>query len=418
MTRSMRAIAGCLGLSGPVSVRDDLVRRAEQHNLNPFDIRPGLGPLTGPVSVALVMRHLEWQWCNEANYRKMPVPVELRSPSREEAQILVDGICRRIGLFMGRSDDELDWHIYPDLDGPVRARLERLGRLRDTLFCEWMVVNRWEDEIFGRQWWSNDMDGILSLRRPPDGRHPNAETASEYWSWEANDQQGTTETVAAVDQRRTNSAIIGGRVYLQGAFVNDKPTDDDEHNHLEIHPLDSVAYAREPGGAVLAARPADPGWPRSTVVWRVGAVSNSGFHRINSCGFVAKERTTVWYLALPAGAALPTLAVTVTEDRPGYWDSIDNVRRNLRRVKSVTVDPPADGQPRGHREFPIDPSDGRHKLRVEITMMAPDDWGGLFLRDFTIRARTLIAPAARSGDGDDLFEGGAGAEPVDQGEDG
>lgn len=388
MTRSMRAIANCLGLSGPVSVRDDLIRRAESSR----NSRPGLGDLTGRVSVALVMRHLEWQWCNEADYLKMAVPVELRSPSREEAQILVDGICRRIGLFMGRSDYELDWHVYPFLDGAAHARLLQIGRLRDTLFCEWMVVNRWEDEWVGRQWWSNDMDGILSLRWPLNNAHPGAETASEYWSWEANDDQGSTETVAALDERRNNSAIIGGRVYLQGAFVKDKPTDDEEHNHLEIHPLDSIAYAKDATGAVLAARPTEPAWPDSTVVWRVGAVSNSGFHRINACGFVRKERTTVWYLALPAGSFFPTVAATVTEQRPGYWDSIDNERRNARRVKSVNIDPPADGQPRGYREFPVDPADGLHKLRVEITMMEPDDWGGLFLRDFTIRARTINAP--------------------------
>jgi hypothetical protein len=393
MTRSMRAIANCLGVSGPVSVRDHLIRRVALPN--PLNFRPGLGELTGSVSVAQVMRHLEWQWCHEANYLKMPVPPELRSPSREEAQILVDGICRRIGLFMGRSDFELDWHIYPILDSAVRTRLQQIGRLRDTLFCEFMVVNRWEDEIFGRQWWSNDMDGILSLHWPFPTQHEGAETASEHWSWEANDDQGTTQTVAALDQpgKRGNSAIIGGRVYLQGAFVKDKPTDDDEHNHLEIHPLDSIAYAKDTAGTVLAARPTEPEWPDSTVVWRVGAVSNSGFHRINDCGFVRKERTTVWYLALPAGSLLSTVAVTVTEQRPGYWDSINNEHRNLRHVKSVNVDPPADGQPRGYRSFPVDPADGRHKLRVEITMMEPDDWGGLFLRDFTIRARTIVAPA-------------------------
>jgi hypothetical protein len=389
----MRAVARCLGLSGRVSVRDDLFRRAEQPNPNPFNFRPGLGTLAGSTSVALVMRHLEWQWCDEANYLKMPVPVELRSPSREEAQILVDGICRRIGLFMGKSDDELDWHIYPILDDAVRARLQRIGRLRDTLFCEWMVVNRWESELIGRQWWSNDMDGILSLRWPLDNAHPGAETASEYWSWEENDHQGgSTETVAALDQRRGNSAIIGGRVYLQGAFVTDQPTDDEDHNHLEIHPLDSIAYAKDAGGTVLAARPTEADWPDSTVVWRVGAVSNANFHRINSCGFVQKERTTVWYLALPAGSFQSTVSVTVTDQRPGYWDSKTNTRRNGRHVKSVNVDPPADGQPRGYRAFPVDPSDGRHKLRVEITMMEPDDWGGLFLRDFTIRARTVSAP--------------------------
>jgi hypothetical protein len=393
MTTSIRTLTGCLNLSGSFSIKADLIPPAETGRPWPLN-RPGLGKLTGSVSLLRVMRYLEWQWCGAANYLKMPVPVQHRSPSREEAQILVEGIARRIALFMGKRDWELDWHIFPILDPPVRARLAQIGRLRDTLFCEWMVVNRWEDELIGRQWWSNDMDGILSLRWPLPDAHEDAETASEHWSWKENDNQGgSSETVAQLGEADTqnNSGIIGGRVYLQGAFVNDAPTDDDEHNHLEIHPLDSVAYARNSSGAVLAARPTEAAWPDETVTWRVGVVSNAGFHRINSCSFVRKERRTVWYLALPAHSSLPAMGVSVSEHQPGYWDSPTNQRRGSRRVKSVDVEPPPDGRPRGYSAFPIDPSDGRHKLRVEVTMEAPDDWGGLFLRDYIIRARAVFA---------------------------
>ena len=179
---------------------------------------------------------------------------------------------------MGKSDWELDWHIFPRLDEPVVTRLQAVGQLRGTLFCEWMGVDRWEDEILGRQWWSSDMDRILSLRWPlPDARS-GAETASEHWSLVEDDNQGgSAEIVADINNaaKRGNARIVGGRVYLQGAFVMDDPTDTDEHAHLEIHPLDSVAYALDGDGTVLAQRGTDTSWPRSTVVWRVGVVTNA-----------------------------------------------------------------------------------------------------------------------------------------------
>jgi hypothetical protein len=181
----------------------------------------------------------------------------------------------------------------------------------------------------------------------------------------------------------------GGRVYLQGTFVKCDPTADD-HNHLEIHPLDSVAYAKDVAGNVIAARPSETAWPDRTVVWRVGVVSNAGFHRINSCGFVRRRRTTVWYLTLPAQSSLPTMSISVDQNDPGFWHSPTNQRFTRRGVVNVAVDPPAYGQPHGIASFPIDPVDGRNKLRVEVTMERPDDWGGLFLRDFTIRARPPV----------------------------
>ena len=60
-------------------------------------------------------------------------------------------------------------------------------------------------------------------------------------------------------------------------------------------------------------------------------------------------------------------------------------------MKSVAVQPPANGADLSHTTFPVDPVDGRHKLRVTVTMDEPDDWGGIFLRDFTIHSRPLIA---------------------------
>ncbi len=391
MTTSLRQVARCLpGGDDDIAVRRDLVPAVESGN--PLAQRFGLGKLAGDVSLAQVMRHLEWQRCDAANYLKMPVPLEHRSPSREEAQISVDGLVRRVSLFMGKSDWELDWHIYLDLDPDVHHRLARIGRLRDTLFCEWMVVNRWEREIVGRQWWSNDMDTMLALRWPlPDG-HPEAETASDHWSWVENDHQGDeSETVAALDnpERRNNSALIGGRVYLQGAFVKDDPMDDDEHNHLEIHPLDSIAYSIGSDGRVLATSPFETGWPACTVRWRVGAVTNSGFHRINQCSFVAKPRRTIWYLPLPSQASLPGARIGIQEQRPGFWHSPTNQRFEQRGVERMTVTPEPNDGTYSYSSFPADPSDGRRKLRIDVVMEAPDDWGGLLLRDYTI---TVVPP--------------------------
>lgn len=385
MTTSLRAIIRCLNLSGEVSVSGQLVPAAESGH--PF--RPGPGPMTGGASLLEVMRYLDWQRCGGANYLKRPVPPELRSPSREEAQIQVDGLVDRITLFMGRRDWELDWHVYPVLDAAVAARLAQVGTLKKgELFCEFMGIDRWEDEVIGRQWWSSDMDGILSLRWPVTNPKKGAETASAHWSLVEDDHQGGHGEVVAKagESTRDNAAIVGKRVYLQGAFVMDAPTDTDDHAHLEIHPLDSIAYARDGRGEVLSARGTDPGWPRATVVWRVGAVSNAGFHRINRCGFMTHDRTTVWYLDLPSDASFPTSGVRVTATAPGFWHFPSDTRFTSRGVRRVQVDPSPDGTRRGIGAFPMDPRDGRRKLRVEVTMRRPDDWGGLYLNDFRVVA--------------------------------
>ncbi len=391
MTTSLRHLGECIEASGPFSVRSDLVPAAEQGRFP----RIGLGQIGGPISALRIMRRVEWAFCGGADYLKTAVPRELRSPSREEAQVIVDGIVSKVKLFMGRSDWELDWHVYLDLDEQVKASLRTAGPLpAGGLYSELMGIDRWEGEIFGRQWWSSDMDGAFSLRWPlPDG-HGDAETASEHWSWAANDDQGTNITVAdANDQsRRGNSAIVGRRVYLQGPLVIDMPLDTDDHNLLEIHPLDSIAYARDGSGTTLSARPTDAGWPNTLVQWRVAATTNGKFHRIGSCDFLRQPRTTVWYLALPRAATLPGVSTFVTGRAPGLWHAPSNQRYTGRGVRSVSVEPPADGAALSPASFPIDPVDGRHKLRVSITMDEPDDWGGIFLHDYTIRSRAVAVP--------------------------
>src|SRR3712207_1396072 len=160
----------------------------------------------------------------DCKYSKVRVPANFRGPAGEEAQILVDGIARRISLFMGKKDWELDWHIYLDLPDQVEDRLRRVGHLhRDGLFCEWMIVNRWEDELLGRQWWSDDMDQVLLLAQLPESMRRGGQTISEDWSLiEDESQGGSATTVAQRDDpaTRRNSALVehGARVYLQGAF--------------------------------------------------------------------------------------------------------------------------------------------------------------------------------------------------------
>ena len=325
MTTSLQRIAECLNKSGAVSVKDDLLPVAQLE----LPFRPAIDlPADGSISALQLMRHLEWFWCRgDCVFQKMPVPAQFRAPSGEEAQILLDGIAERVSLFMGSRDDELDWHVYPRLDEATKAALREVGPLEDNkLWCEWMASDHSHDETLGRQWWSSDMDNVLLLRQLPNQR---GATASEHWSLEEDDAQGDSSTTVAEiddDQTRSNSGIIGGRVYLQGPFVRDRGSIgpfQGNHDHLEIHPLDSIAYARQTDGTVIAARPTETSWPDRSVQWRVAALANSAKHKINGCGFLKQDRTTVWYLALPNHAGLPSASITVREDAPGFWGSPD-----------------------------------------------------------------------------------------------
>ena len=169
MTTSLRRIAECVDKTGAVSIKDDLLPVAQT-------ALPGIPaidlPADGSISALRLMRHLEWFWCRgDCVFQKMPVPTRFRSPSGEEAQILLDGIAERVSLFMGSSDDELDWHIYPRLDEATKAALREVGPLEDDkLWCEWMASDHSHDETLGRQWWSSDMDNVLMLRQLPDQR--------------------------------------------------------------------------------------------------------------------------------------------------------------------------------------------------------------------------------------------------------
>lgn len=326
------------------------------------------------------------------NYVKAPIPAGMRSPSGEEAQIQIDGIARRMSLYMDRSDWELDWHIYLNLPTDVENRLRQSGQLNSGgLFFELMVVNRWEDEILGRQWWSDDMDGAFLLKRLPEPLRQGGQTTSEDWSLIADDNQGDNVTVAELNRpSRRNSALIGARVHLQGAFVRDAGHDP---AHLEIHPLDSIAFAyrRSNSGqwTVMSERPQTPGWPVRRIRWRVAAFTNANFHRVNDCPFIDKVRTTVWFLDLPRDGNQAEARTHVTSRNPGFWDRAAQERIAGSGIRSVRVEPPPRANPYERSAFPVDPHDGRHKLRVDITMERPDHRGdgwvsGRFLRDFEL----------------------------------
>ena len=104
--------------------------------------------------------------------------------------------------------------------------------------------------------------------------------------------------------------------------------------------------------------------------------------------FIDKERTTVctWNSADGSQAESRT---QVTSSSPGFWDRSQQQRIAGSGTRKVTVEPPPTANPYERNAFPVDPRDGRHKLRVEITMDRPDQrtdgWvSGRFLREFEL----------------------------------
>lgn len=232
-----------------------------------------------------------------AGYPLLPIPPAFRSPSGEEGQILLDGICMRISLFHGRVDDEADWHVYIDPDPSVWQTLGPFLRERGVevanndlgvLYCELMVVDRHRNPLFDEFFDSADVTLPFRLSK----------AGSEHPAWDlglfASDNQGKDHDFS----KHSQLVKDGGRVYLQGPFVNDAGHD----TRVEMHPLDSIAFAMDKAGKTIAARPGQAGWPERYVKWRVAAFANSSFHRINNEAYLKKERTTTWFLDLPGAA--------------------------------------------------------------------------------------------------------------------
>src|SRR5919106_4503709 len=85
-----------------------------------------------------------------SNYRLLPVPPDFRGPSGEQHQIEVDGLVDRLELFHGEYDEELDWHVFFDLDAAgvrrigdyLRSRGESIADAQlAELYCELMLLD-------------------------------------------------------------------------------------------------------------------------------------------------------------------------------------------------------------------------------------------------------------------------------------
>ena len=241
--------------------------------------------------------------------RQLPAAADapaVPGPSGQPGQVELHGTAASLSLFHGGTDDELDWHIHlrlAELDRHVLYRhlLEhgkgaqtanfvapnQFSPLREDqlteISCEWMVLDAWQNLTFDEKFYSADVTDALRL-----------EESAWSISWRVAEEQdvfGASETA--------KSGLTNMPVRVQGPLVNDA-----EHRFkVEIHPLDSVAYAVGTNGRPLASRSTDPSWPARALVWRVAAFTNSSFHRVNNAEYIQRDRTTTWYLPLPGNTA-------------------------------------------------------------------------------------------------------------------
>jgi hypothetical protein len=362
--------------------------------------------------------NLRW-WAdleNYGDYPPLPIRPELRGQSGEPGQIVLTGSASKIEVFHGGTDDELDWHVYIRLDSAVRDDLlshllahatgaktaNRPGGpygqalpLRsedlDLVYSELMVVDGYDNLSTDEKWFSADLTRILLLN-----------VAAWDVSAEAAEEQGLSgATAGATDESRL--CRRNARVSLQGAFVNDS-----EYGFkVEIHPLDSLAYALDAQGIPLSIGPEDREWPAREVTWRVAAFTNSTFHRINKADYLKKERVTTWYLPLPREAAGPLPSesagrlpgedsgpflggVDVAVSFPGFTNEARG-RGGMDELRPTEDDRYQDYRLRAESHaIERDYRTGERRLRVTVSMRTPDRWGGMFLADYTLRARRNV----------------------------
>lgn len=320
-----------------------------------------------------------------SKYPLLPVHPDFQSPSGEQGQILLDGIVMRISLYHGKIADEADWHVYIDPDPSVwqtlgphlrSSGIEIWNNDLDVFYCELMVTDRHRNETFDEFFDSADLTAPFRLSKP----------GSTHPAWDmglfAGDNQGINHDFS------NNSRLVtdGGRAYLQGAFVNDE----DHGTRIEIHPLDSIAFAMDASGKTISEKRRDPNWPMREVRWRVAWFGNSSFHRINDEPYMQKERTTTWFLDLPGevndeaprwqiGGPITLVNFSLETIAVELWDGQDDVMYDRRGV--VSIDSP---------ELRVDPRDNRVKLRVSATMEEPDKRGGLVVRDYVLKVSQQV----------------------------
>ncbi len=317
------------------------------------------------------------------DYPRLRVPPAFISPSREPGQILLDGLVTKVSLFHGGGDDEADWHVY------IALKREDKDILSDyltssgvyhkvdfsTIYSEIMVLDKYSNHIGDEKFYPADFTLPLLLFKSG-SRHP---------AWEF----GLHSTRVQSEEKNytNNSRLRGGRVYLQGAYVNDK-----EHygvdvvakkvymKKAEIHPLDGMAFAMDEDGSVYSAKYGEQGWAQSYVRWRVAFFANSGYHRINGHDYLKKDRTTTFYLDLPAnayaGAEKGAVDIRLLKEQQQLWDGSREIYYSGKGWRST--------EPGVIVE---DPSDGRKKLKVTATMARPNKYGGIVVIDYIIRVR-------------------------------
>jgi hypothetical protein len=191
-------------------------------------------------------------------YPLLPVDPAYRSPSNAPGQILLDGIVKNIRLFHGSSDEEADWHVYIDPAFSTSRTLQSYLAARginapiaalDPIYSEVMVTDRHRRTWFDEFYYSGDVTRIYRLSKP----------GSAHAAWDlgliAMNDQGVTHDFS------TYSRLVadGGRAYLQGPFVQDDAHD--QEVTIEIHPLESMAFAMDETLRTLAAKYGEPGWP-------------------------------------------------------------------------------------------------------------------------------------------------------------
>jgi hypothetical protein len=240
---------------------------------------------------------------------------------------VLTGSASKIEVFHAATNDELDWHACIRLDCAVRDRssatsspMPRGAKTAhqlvpggpglpltkadlDLVYCEWMVADGYDNLFLDEKFFSADLTRILLLNR----------AAWDLGAEAAEDQNAFSGATAdATDESQL--CRRNARVSLQGAFVNDR-----KHGFtVEIHPLDSLAYALDARGIPLSIGPEDREWPTRMITWRVAAFTNSTFHYIRQADYLKKERATTWYLPLPSEAAQPGAVVTVAASFPGF----------------------------------------------------------------------------------------------------
>ena len=328
------------------------------------------------------------------SYPPLPLPEQFRGVSGEAGQAELSGINRRVNVFHGGTDDELDWNLHLRLDADQRRALFRHlaehgpggSASEDDLAeieCEVMVIDGYDNQTFDELWYSADVTRTLRL-------HESA--------WEYSRRAGAQQNVdgASVD---AVSDLVGARLHVQGAFVNDAA----HEFKPELHPIDSIAYAVGADGRVLSVGPDSAAWPTSEVVWRVGAFTNSSFHRINAASYVQRNRSTVWFLPLPSGVTAAGDANVLV--RPLDFVNQGRLHDGLDDIRQTGSDRYAFAGLLAHRtSVGHDPRDGTRKLEVSLSMARPGDrWGGMFLSEYRISANSGPAVTAVRAGALDVF---------------